>query len=100
MTQHFNIATGTSVNPFEGVHFVRIADGATDTTLKSMLNKSRNAGVVRLNDGWALNYSLDCLDFVTIITWFEPFRGKFLISTQYGYKSIHFRIDGDTIVCW
>lgn len=101
MTQHFNIGKGIAVNPFENVTFVRIADGAVISEfLTKQLNRSRNANVVRLNDGWALCYSLDCLDFVTVITWFEPYRGKFQIPTQYGYKTVQFRIEFDTIICW
>jgi hypothetical protein len=101
MNQHFNLAKNLVVDPFDGVIYVRIATGATiEPTLRNLLNKSSHAVATFTNGEWTLNYTFDCLNFVTLITWLEPYRGKFTIQTHYGQKSVHFRIDSNAMICW
>lgn len=108
MFEHFNIATGESINPFKGVRWIRIAAGAlgyqVQERLIPLLNTAEHVDTRKLDSGWVLLYPIQLLNFVSLVNWYEPFRGRFTMPTKYrggnGVCYIHFCIEDDILVCW
>lgn len=94
---HYNIAKKQEINPFDGVNYVRLSSYSQgEDILSSLLNQCDVVETRKINGRWTILYPLHLLDFVTLISWISPLRGKF----QYRNKSIHFIIEDDVMVCW
>lgn len=95
---HYNIGKKVEINPFEGVNVVSLCNHTLGKErLQVFLDNRSDSVETRKIDGvWTIVYNIGHLDFTTLVDWFSPLRGKF----QFNHHSIHFRIEGDTMVCW
>jgi hypothetical protein len=96
---HFNIGKKIEINPFENVKYVVISSNISNGTAKLdnyLHKKAVEVTTKKINDRFIICFNVELLDFTTLLTWFEPFRGKFLINTS----SVHFRIEKDIMYCW
>lgn len=101
MKQHWNIASKKDINPFEDVKWVRViqANATGARKLDLFLQKKANNSDVKLekvNDAFSIYFDIKLLDFITLVSWFSPDRGKFYFEGD----SVHFSIDGEFIICW
>ena len=95
---HFNLAKKIEVNPFEGVTVVTLANYSRGKELLQGFLDKRSAKVDtrKIGDSWVIAYSIDHLDFTTLVEWFAPLRGKFYFRSHW----VQFSIEGDTMSCW
>ena len=95
---HFNIGLKKEINPFEKVTHILLGEHSeAREVFKPVLDKiCKNPGLVFRNDSWDIIYPIELLNFVTLIKWFEPFRGTFI----YKNKTIHFRIENELFIVW
>jgi hypothetical protein len=95
---HFNLAKKVEVNPFEGVTVVTLANYSRGKELLQGFLDRRSAKVDtrKIGDSWVIAYSIDHLDFTTLVEWFAPLRGKFYFRSHW----VQFSIEGDTMSCW
>lgn len=95
---HFNIGKKIEVNPFEGINFVVLSNNSTaHDFLRVWIDKKSNSVTTRkVNDVWKIMYSIETLDFTTLLSWIAPFRGVFWFKGH----SVHFLIEDDIMTCW
>ena len=95
---HYNIAKKVEINPFDGIKMVTLSNYSMgkDKLQVFMDRKSDSVETRKIGDSWVIAYSINHLDFTTLVDWFNPDRGKF----QFGNCWIHFRLENDTMVCW
>lgn len=100
MTQHFNIAKKKEINPFEDVKAVVLSEHSYSIealrTFLDAVSDATGVSLVRRNGKWCIGYGLEHLDFVTLIKWHSPLRGKFYFKE----KSVEFAIEDGTMICW
>lgn len=97
--QHFNIGKKTEINPFENVKYVTMssnfANGAAK--LEEFLNKKAVEVVTKkINNRFVICFDIELLDFVTLLSWYAPYEGKFYFKSS----SVHFSIEDDLMKCW
>lgn len=95
---HYNIAKKVEINPFDGVKVVTLAPFSRGKELLQgfLDRKSESVETRRKDESWYIAYNIDHLDFTTLVSWFNPDRGKF----QFRQHWIHFSLEGDTMSCW
>lgn len=98
MEKYFNLSKKMEINPFEDVSHVRIAyqNSNTEKLAKFLNNTAEHAEAVKINGHWTLLFSIDLLDFPSVITWYEPYRGKIKALGT----SMEFRIEDGIMHCW
>jgi hypothetical protein len=96
--KHYNIGKKVEINPFDGVTMVTLSNHSMGRErLQGFLdNKSESVETRKVNNSWVIAYSIDHLDFTTLVDWFAPLRGKF----QFKGHWIHFSIENDIMSCW
>lgn len=96
--KHYNIAKKQEINPFDGVKVVTVANFSRGKELLQpyLDKKSDTVETRKVGDSWVIAYSIEHLDFTTLVDWFSPSRGKFQFKAHW----IHFTIEGDTMTCW
>lgn len=109
-TVHFNIGKKIEINPFADVKYVKVSSLPLNSgieCLHTFLNKhSTEVSTRKINDTWYILYDVSLLDFTTLLKWYAPYRGSFLMqkkSPNTGYisnLSIQFIIEGDVMSCW
>ena len=95
---HFNIGQKVEINPFDNVQGVILSDNSRgQQLLQSFLdNASDSVDAKKINGQWRIVYSIQKLDFTTILKWIAPYRGVF----YYKGASIHFLIENEIMTCW
>jgi len=95
---HYNIGKKVEINPFDGVKVVTLADySLSKERLKEFLdNRSESVETRKINDSWVIAYNIEILDFITLMDWFGPNRGKF----QFKGHWVHFTLENDVMACW
>ena len=109
-TVHFNIGQKVEVNPFENVKYVIIPELKHNEGilhLHTFLNKKAcEVSTRKIGGTWRILYDVSLLDFTTLLSWYAPYRGKFMMThksrnTEYvTHCDVHFAINEDIMSCW
>jgi len=95
---HYNIGKKVEINPFDGVKVVTLSNySLSKERLQPFLDsKSESVETRKIAGSWVIAYSIEHLDFITLINWLAPLRGKF----QFKGHWIHFTLENDVMACW
>jgi len=107
MNTHFNIGKKIEINPFQDVKYVKVValNKSTELLYKLLNSKSVTVETRKINEEFHILYNIELLDFTTLISWMEPYRGKFQMrnKSNHGYipiNNVHFLIENDIMICW
>ena len=107
MNSFYNIAQKQSINPFDGVNFIRMAtcvnNSSADYFLKT-LSKADKVYTRKIEGTWQILYGIQALDLTVMLQWYGADRGKLSYTktkNNYTHKiSIHFSLKDDVMTCW
>lgn len=95
---HYNIGAKQAVNPFENTKFVILSDFSRGKDiLQSYLDhKCEAVTPLKMNGSWKIAYDITHMDFITLIKWHSPIKGKFYFKSSW----IEFNLVDEVMYCW